>query len=393
MSRAVILVVAAGALTLTLALALAGWPARDYRDGDFFQYWAGGHALLEGADPYDLQWWQDFHRRSESRALTVVPQPAEGPAWTTAYPLWTLAAFVPLALLPFSLAAAVWLVAQVAAVAAGLALLARAILRTAPQRDAALLFGMAAGFQPLWLLAGNGNVTGFLFGATCGALALLDRPAAAGALLGTLAVKPHPFGLVVPALVAAAGRRRWRRLVLGAAAVAGTFVVGSLVLRPGWVGGWLRSVVALQGSGGSNATVWTIGRVVPLPLAALVGAIAAVAVLVLWWRLRRPGAALLVAAAIPVSIFVAPHGWTYDQLHLLVTAAVILEALALARPARRLLGVIALAAIAGPIPWLLYLVAVGRNGEEWSAVIPPLFLALLVVADRLRDPLTVSSAS
>ena len=88
-----------------VALAAIGWPASDYRNNDFFQFWAGPHALFEGASPYDLGWSTAFHVRYGSQALHQPNLPA---GFTTAYPLWTFVLLSPLAALPFELAAPLW---------------------------------------------------------------------------------------------------------------------------------------------------------------------------------------------------------------------------------------------------------------------------------------------
>ncbi len=391
--RAIRAVALATVATAALAAStLTDWPARNYRDGDFFQYWAGAHALLEGADPYDLGWWTAFHARAGSQAHRGPPQPAVGPAWTTAYPLWTLAAFVPIALLPFPLAAAVWVVAQLAAVGLGLAALAKTILQTAPRRDGLVLAGIALGSQPLWLLAGNGNVTGFLFGALAGAAALGAHPLRAGALLGTLALKPQSVALAALALLAgAAPRARWR-IVLGGAVVVVGLVALSFAVRPAWITGWLRSLAMLQGSSGSNATLWTLGRAAGIPALSVMAPIALLSALALWVRIRRPEPWVLFGAAVPVSVAVSPHGWSYDQLYLLITVAVVLELLARLPPRGRLVGLGALAMAIGPLPWLLYLAAFVRQSEDWSALVPVLAFTLVVLADRHRSETSAPGA-
>lgn len=375
--------VTAGPLGAILILAVIGWPGRDYRQGDFFQFYAGGRAVALGADPYDLSWWRDFHLREGSRAATAPPQPPDGPAWTTPYPLWTLIAAVPVALLPFDVAAATWLVLQLACVVAGLALLSRAVLRSAPRRDTVLLLGLAAGFQPAWLLAGNGNITGFLFAAFAASTALAARPTRAGALLGALALKPQSLVVAALAAIAAASPLARRRLVLAGALVVAALVVVSFALRPAWVAGWLRSLTALQRSTGSNATLWTLGRTSGVVELSVIAPVALLAALVVWWRVRRPEPHLAVAAAVPVSIAVAPHGWSYDQLHLLVTVAVGIETLAALSAAGRAAGLVVLAVLVGLVPWAFYLLAFRWGGEGWTALYPVLMFVALAAADRV----------
>jgi len=221
-NRARLAAVALAAILAVALLALVGWPGREYRNGDFFQYYAGAVAVASGASPYDRRWTAEFAARQGSAALHVPPQPASGdPSWTTPYPLYLFIAILPIAFLPLDAAAAAWLVAQALCVVAGLAFVSRP-LRSATRRGGWLIAGIALGFQPLWLLPGNGNITGFLFGAVAGAvgMTLRGRPMAAGAFLAICAVKPQSLVLVAIALliVTPAGERR--RLIGGAALVA-----------------------------------------------------------------------------------------------------------------------------------------------------------------------------
>ncbi|HEY4658773.1 MAG TPA: glycosyltransferase 87 family protein [Gemmatimonadaceae bacterium] len=369
-----------GALALVLVLGTIGWPAGDVRDADHFQFWAGSRALLEGASPYDLDWWTEFHIAEGSRAIHVHPQPPDRPAWTTPYPLWTFVVFLPFALLPYAYAAAAWLVLQLFAVAGALVALARALYRE-PWRDGVLLLGLVAASQPLWMLPGSGNVTGFLFAALAfGSVALLSgRDLLAGLLFGLLAIKPHPFLLVAVTLPFLA--RSPLRLLAGGAATLGALVAVSLALRPGWIPEWSRQAATLQSSSGSNATLVTVDRIIDLPLAAPVAVASVLLFFGAWWLVTRPRPEVVLAGSVAVSLLVAPHGWTYDHLHLALVAAVILGRL-VDVPRIRPAGVLALAVVVGPLPWLLYLPAAARNGEEFSALVPAAAFALLVVVDR-----------
>lgn len=372
--------VAIAAFVMILVLGTAGWPAREYRHGDHFQFWAGGRALMARASPYDLAWWTDFHAREGSRATAVWPQPEEGPAWTTPYPLWTFAFFLPFALVPYDHAAAAWLVLQIVAGAGALAALCRALFAD-PRRDGLLLFGLVAGSQPAWLLLGGGNVTGFLLGALAGGLAALlaRRPYLAGLLFGLLALKPHSFALI-PVVLMLAAPGRWR-VAAGALTSLVALLAVSLALRPGWPAEWVTQVAALQSSNGSNATALTLDRavalpfVVPITVAALLGTFAA------WWHVARPRFAVLFAGGVAVSLAVAPHGWSYDQLHLAVVVAVMIGLLATV-PRGRVAGLVGLVVIAVAVPWALYVPSFGRNGEELTAFVPVLSFACLVALDR-----------
>ncbi len=362
------------AFAATFALAAADLPGTAYRHSDYFQFWAAPRLILEGADPYDQADWAGIYAREATAPVGTPPPPGRH-----IYPLWVALLLLPMGALPFGIAAAGWLVAQLAIVA--LALRALAVRSGGGRRETLLLFGLTAGFQPLWLLVGGGNATGFLLGLYVASLvaALARRTWQAGTLLGLLAVKPHPLGVAVPALLLVAHDRV--RLVASAGAAVTALLLASLALDPAWLGKWLSSAVELQGTTGSNATVWTLGRVIPFPFAAPLLAAGSLLALVAWWR-TRPDPFVRIAGAIPVSVFVAPHGWSYDQLLLVVTLAAILGRLAHVRGARRAIGLLLAALAAGPLPWLLYGAALARRGEEWSAITPLIFFGSLVLADR-----------
>lgn len=359
---AIAVVLAAGLAVVVLGT--IGWPASAYRDGDFTQFWVQPHALLDGADPYDSSWWTAAHAGIGQR-----PENAQA-----VYPPHDAVAFLPFALLPLPYAAAAWIVTQLAVVCVAVALLASCAL---PRSGRGLFIAVALAFQPLWLLAVGANVTGFLFAALVGAFVAVTerRLFVAGALLGLLVLKPHPFVFLAFALLVSATWPERRRLAQGALCTAGPLVLATVTLRPGWYAEWFNSAIALAGSPRSNATVWTLDRLAGLPSwsGPLVAALA-IGAFATWSARVRPPLAPTFVAAIPVSVAVAPYGWSYDQLQLLVPIAVALAATGgLARRA-----LIALAAAI--LPWALYGLAFRRGGEELSVVTPLLVFAVLLTA-------------
>ncbi len=216
------------------------------------QFWLAPRELLAGRIPY-------------------------APPWSFPYPLWTILVLVPLGVLPFAVAAPVWLIGQLAALALALLALGRRLF-AGHRREVVLFVGLALAFEPTWLLVGGGNMTGLLAAGFAGALAaqLAGKPFVAGVLLGLLVVKPHLFLVSGPVFVLAATGRR--RVVAGAALVVGVLVTTSFALRPGWLAEWQGTATALQSSAGSNATVWTADRAVgggPVAAVAFAGAVLA----------------------------------------------------------------------------------------------------------------------
>jgi len=306
----------------------------------------------------------------------------------TPYPLWTFVPLVPLAFLPLAAAAATWLVLQLSALLAGLVVLGRVVLAR-PRRDLPVLLAVAADAQPLWIVAGGGNISGLVSAALAGSVAatLTGRAALGGALLALTLLKPQSFAIVALALLVglpAAGRTAF----VGAGLAVAVLLAGaSFALDPGWIAGWWRSATVLQSTEFSNATGWTLGRLVSAGPAATITSVAAVlgtiAILIRWAWTARPALPWLIAAAVPVSIFSSPHGWSYDQVALLVSAGVVLGGAPDRGPAR-VWHLVAIALVFDALPWLLYAVALARADEKLSAITPLAALAVVLWAWRRR---------
>jgi hypothetical protein len=173
---------------------------------DFSNVYAAGTYVLEGnaAMPYD---WPAQHARE--RAIFGANTPFYG--WH--YPPFFLFAAGLLALMPYTLALAVWQMVTLALYLGAIAMIVRAVSAGdgAPpsplMRDRQWLL-LALAFPAVFINIGHGH-NGFLTAALLGSgLALLDRrPWLAGMLFGLMAYKPQ-FGLLIPLVLAAGGH--WR---------------------------------------------------------------------------------------------------------------------------------------------------------------------------------------
>lgn len=371
---------------MTLALALgacatallyaAGWPADRYLHNDYAGFWAGSRSLIEGRDPYDAIAWLELHERMGSHGLAIVP-----PQTGFGYPLTTAVAFLPFALLPVSLAAPLWFISQAAAALASLAALARRLSPGTVRRDLPVLLALCVASQPARVFAEGGNLGGVLLAIPAAGLALLlgGRPFAAGLVLGLVVVKPHPFLLAIPLVLLSIPRGDARRLAAGALVTGGALVLLAFILRPGWIGEWLVSIARIQAVPVGRANAYGLfppeWRALGL---VLVGAL--VVGFVVWVRRCRPSPGAVAAAALPLSLFAAPYGWSYDHSVLLVTSAVIIAAVAHAAERTRASLLVLLAVVTIPLPWMLYVLAFSRGEEAWSAVVPVAVLSVLALA-------------
>jgi hypothetical protein len=370
--RTVLVLLAATAL-VWLALYTLGWPASQYVHNDFAGFWVGSRMLLDGADPYDFGPFLEMHQRIGSRGLAINP-----PGTAYGYPLTTALVFAPFALLPVAAAAPLWLATQATLALGALIALSRRLFGPDARRHLPILLGLLLACQPAWLLAAGGNLGGFLLAiaATSTALLLAGRPAAAGAVAGLLVIKPHPLLIALPLILLVLRRRDAMRMLIAAAAVAGGIVVLTLLLRPGWIPEFLVPFSRIGGAAVPRSTLFGLAG------AALGPATWAVVLVIaggfLWWARGRP-LPYVIGAAIPISLFSIPYGWSYDHLLLVIPVAVILAAIAREGERYRLaiLGLLALVFVL--LPWSLYAIAFRRGDESWSAFVPAALLATLAL--------------
>jgi hypothetical protein len=289
--------------------------------------------------------------------------------------------FAPFALFPIPVAAPLWLVTQGASALAAIYALGRRLFASTLRRDLPVLVAFTVASQPVWVLAEGGNVGGFLLAiaATSAALLLADRPFAAGAVAGLLVIKPHPLLIAIPLLLLALPRDRAARMAAGGMVVAAPLVVVTLALRPTWIGEWLLPLGRISAAPVGRATLFGILPPEVRPLGWIV-VIAIVVAFALWSR-GRP-LPLVIGAAIPLAIFCAPYGWSYDHTVLFVTAAVIIALVARAPASLRMRVLILLALVTVPLPWVLYVTAFSRGEESWSIATPLALLATLAISAR-----------
>ena len=287
---------------------------------DFQCFWAASKVALTGppSGVYD----KDVLRAAQQ----ALHGRADAPACMFIYLPVSLLVFLPLALLPYTASAVLWL----AATGAAYALALRALL---PGWVAVLpFFAFPAAFLNAWYVQ-NGFLSAALLGAA--AYFLGKRPALAGICLGVLAYKPQ-LGLVVPVLLAAAGR--WRAFRAASATVLGLVAAATAVLGadiwPAFLTSihdasrWLEATPSRFGSDMASvfaavrlASGGQVGLAYAAQAAAAVGACALAVAAV---RRGRPGAraeGALMAAAVPLA---TPYLFHYDLVILAVPLAWVL---------------------------------------------------------------------
>ena len=291
-------------------------PAGKPLGADFINFYAASDLALHGrlAEAYDIT-------RMEGAEQAIVPA-AVGQVVPWQYPPTFALLILPLALLPYGLAFALFMI-----VTAALYLwLVHAIL---PDRRAVLA---ALAFTAV-LVNGLGGQNGFLSAALLGGgLILLEtRPIVAGVLLGLLTYKPH-LGLLVPFILAAGV---YWRAIAAAALTAVLFALTAWLAfgSESWLAFWhllpvagdflrsgvlpwdkMASLFAAACLLGASVTIATaLHGIVALAIAALC--------LLAWWR--GGSLELRVALAVSGTALVVPALYDYDLVILAVPMAIL----------------------------------------------------------------------
>lgn len=286
---------------------------------DFVNIWAAGQLVLEGHPAAAYDWV--LHKSAEDAAIGGASD-AYFP-WFYPPPFLFVAAL--LALAPYAVAFVGWLAVTLPAYAI--------VIRGIVGRR--IGFGLACAFPAALanaMVGQNGYVTAALLG---GALHLMERrPALSGLLIGLLTYKPH-FGLLIPLVLAVAGR--WR--VIMWAAASGALLAAWSVVAFGW-STWAAfahslplasGAVLTQGRGdftkmhsafalirllgGSELLAWSLQAAVIVASGALVCVL---------WR-TRAAFELKSAALAAATLLVTPYLYVYDLVVLAVPMAFLIR--------------------------------------------------------------------
>jgi len=276
--------------------------------GDFVTFWAAGSMLLDGVP--EQAWNLDAIHAVESQVLGVeLPDDA---AYGWFYPPPAMMGAALLALAPYALSLAGWLLVSLGAYVA----VCRSI------RPDALSLGLVLAFPGLFqnLIHGqNGCLTLALLG---GGLVLVDRrPVLAGALMGLLVYKPHLLPLAGVALLFG---RRWKALAGLTLSVTGLVGVSVVVVgQPAWGAFFDTLAFALSIVDHAGPEWWSkmpstasMLRLLGLPPAIASGAntavgVAAVAIVAGLWA-RDVSAPKRNAAVVLAAVLATPYVFHYD---------------------------------------------------------------------------------
>jgi len=166
-------------------------------------------------------------------------------------------------------------------------------------------------------------------------------------------------------------------VVGGVVATVATLLLISVVLRPNWIQAWVAQSIHVQGLYG-RVNLWgDLGA----GWVAWVIATATVMALLAWWLVRRPPFLTAAAAALALSLYVAPYANDYDAAVLLVCLGAYLAAIDGLPGRTRALLVVLFVATSSAVSWPVWL---GFVPNGWQSELPaPAACLLLVLADTV----------
>jgi alpha-1,2-mannosyltransferase len=347
---------------------------------DFSDVYAAGTYVLDGHAAAAFDWPAQYARE---QVLFGEKTPFYG--WH--YPPFFLFIAGLLALMPYTLALAVW---QVATLVLYLLMLRAVLSSTAPKLETDRLWLLLAiAFPAVFVNIGHGH-NGFLTAALLGsALVMLDaRPVLAGILFGLIAYKPQ-FGLMIPLVLLVSGR--WRAFVAAGCTVAALTIATLLAFGPEVWRAFIASThltrleVLEQGGTGWHKiqSVFSVVRMwggsVPLAYA-MQGAVTVALAAALTWLWRSQAAYPLKAAALIIAAILAtPYSLDYDFV-------VLAPALAFLAADGSLRGFTGYEKSALAFLWLVPLFA--RTVAEWTLIpfgVPAMVVVIVLVLRRAAD--------
>ena len=359
--------------------------------GDWYQFWWAGHIIVTGGSPYDPSAWAAAAHGPEivGGAINIVRgncPSVETPACLWLYPPWVAFVFAPFAALPADVGIALL---RLAIIAIGGVAVAMVVRETALRPAMPLVLAVALASQPLLLATRTGHFDALL---VIGAL-LLRRGLAgptrwlvAGALL--LSMKPH-LALVLFAVTALLLVRRGRaRELARVVLIVGAIAAVATALYPPPALSTLLAESAGRTEFGSPTT-WLLAREVggaAWPLLAIV--LLAVSA---WWAAVATHATVglrdggVVAAALGLSLVVAPYEHVHDHTLLLPAATLAIAASwTIHRRSTRAAALAITVAAAVLYPWVAFFWELGTIGTGAAdALVPMVVLGAFALAVAL----------
>jgi len=305
-------------------LLLVNLPTRVYEAGDFLGYWAAANQLAHGQSPYDPEALLTLERQQGWQSDEPVY------SWN---PPWLHVLLIPLGVLPFRPAAALWFVINPLLIGASVLLVWDTVSAREVRHLAALPLLAAFLFSRTLhtLLEGQIN-TLMLLGCACFlAFTSRRRDYLAGAALVLVTVKPHVAYLLLPSvLMLVVVERRWR-VIIGFLAFLLSLVSLASCLYPQWLETYSRlfdlPAYPLLSTQYATPTVrglvWTSLGVDIGPWLSVICLVTFLALI--WSRRGELTIPVIVSLTLIVGLPTSPFGWSTDQVLLLVPVVLALS--------------------------------------------------------------------
>lgn len=348
--------------------AYVGYAKGEPHINDYMLVHIGGNALRSGMDLYDPAQWDAAHRLFGNGYT-------DNPVFI--YPLPFAFFFVPFSFLSAEVGEVVFLLVSEILLVVSAWLLLRGMDFKDPKRFALIVFSVAL-FLPTinaWW-ARQQSFLLFFFLVAAYLLIMRHKDWAAGAMLALVALRPSPVLVLALAIIIwAVIHRRWRLWISTAGSALVLFLLSSLI-RPGWLTAWLDYTVGANGKLQTYQafvpTLW--GMLIDFNIAARQVVGLAISLLLIafsvWWmrKYKHTNFTSLVLIFVPLSLFLSPYAWNYDQLFLLLPLFLIMRHADTSAPKLRTQFWTWTLIVMLGLPYALRLVALARGRDTLSAL-------------------------
>jgi hypothetical protein len=293
----------------------------DVPQTDFFQFWAAGHIVSSGGNPYDMAMWLSVHEAYSARVMD--PQ--------FIYPLPLAILLAPIGWLNPTSAYMIWMQLSVCMIAmAMLCLSARA------QHDIKMIFPLLVCglfFHPALANLMMGHTGGLLLLAVAVSVHCWqrDRWWGGGLALSLLAIKPG-LGLPIMALVGVwiIARHNWSALAAICVGCSALLLVG-MIYDPGWILKFVHIIYLKSSCFGRIAGMATCYGQPSVVGMGWVGIALAIILIGAFFVANIQSYRCAIGMAVPVGLVLAPYVWTYDYILLLAPMLLLLGRMRISR--------------------------------------------------------------
>jgi hypothetical protein len=288
----------------------------DYRNSNFLKFWAAGHMILTGQNPYDPTRW---YEEQLNLGATQVPDRI------FLYPLPQAYFMIPLALLPITGSFIVWGIISQAIIAATCFILLNKFAKTEQIRLFLPLVVFLLFFGPIYLSLHIGSIGAMALVALLGAILLLERRKTflAGMLFSILVLKPSQ-GLPILFLVGLwfLVKRDWK-VIIGMTLGGMILFISGWLYDPLWVQKFLLNSQTVTGRTlGLQSNIFSYAYLYcnkEVDCTRIMGAVGILLVLglgcvFLWFNRERLSIWEVVVIIIPIGFVSTIYIWSYDQL-------------------------------------------------------------------------------